>query len=219
MRRSNPPRWSYARISRRGRQARRRAAARQGASAWSANATHEAAADAKATTPGDPIATPVNPAAATDPPAMAPCARAVGPPSATAAPGAPAVTARDGPEAARRSGLGFVGLYQEQSGGEAEQCEARVAQEAAAPESNLRELLVVDFCFEFGQLGLVYRHTRLPPLDRFLLCDLNQASLMLSGVPGFHELEQGRGSTVEMDLSGYRAALDFQGEGRAFEAQ
>jgi hypothetical protein len=54
--------------------------------------------------------------------------------------------------AARRSGRGFVGVYpdREHSGGEAEQREARVAQEAAAPESNLRELLIVDFCFECG---------------------------------------------------------------------
>jgi hypothetical protein len=75
--------------------------------------------------------------------------------------------------AARRSGLGFLGIYREQSGGEAEECEARVAQEAAAPESNLRDLLVIDLCLEFGQLGLGQRHIRLPPLDRFFLRDLH----------------------------------------------
>jgi hypothetical protein len=53
-----------------------------------------------------------------------------------------------------RSGLGIF-LYHGRPGEDAEQCKARVAQKAAATESNLRELLVVDFCFEFGHLGLV----------------------------------------------------------------
>lgn len=129
------------------------------------------------------------------------------------------MTARDGPVATGRSGLGLLGPYREHSGGQAEKREARVAQEAAAPEPNLRELFVVDLGLEFGQLGLVQRHTLLPPFDRFLLRELNQVAALRPGVTGLHELEQGGGATVEMDLSVYRAAFDFQGERRALEIQ
>ena len=101
------------------------------------------------------------------------------------------MSARDGPKAAGRGGLGFLGLYREHSDGEAEQREARVAQKPAAPESDLGELFVVDFCFEFGYLRLGQRHTRLSPFDRFLLRHLHQSRILLSGAPRFNELEQG----------------------------
>src|SRR5215211_5078890 len=144
----------------------------------------------------------------------------VGFPNAIAADRASASAAFRGTGAsAWGSGLGFSGRRREHPGGEAEQRKTRVAQEAAASESYLRELFVVDRCFEFSHLGLVQRHTRLPPFDSFLLCDLHQVALLSRGTFGSHELDQGGGASEEMDFSGYRPALDFQDERRAFEIQ
>jgi hypothetical protein len=74
--------------------------------------------------------------------------------------------------AAGRSSLGIFGRCGEHPGGEAEQRQARVAQEAAAPEPNLREVLVVETLLEICQLVEIHRHTQLPPFDRFLFGDL-----------------------------------------------
>ena len=78
-----------------------------------------------------------------------------GSPGAPAASGASAAAARRGTGAARRSGIGLIGTggHREHSGGEAEKGEARVAQEPAAPEPDLRELFVVDLCLELLNLG------------------------------------------------------------------
>jgi hypothetical protein len=176
-------------MHRRGHQALQREAVLLEATASSAHVTHETAAYAKSAIPVDPIATAVDPAAPTDSPAMASSAR-VGFPTATGAASTPTAAACGGPVAAWRSSVGFLGRS-EHPGGESEQCKTRVAQEAAAPEPNLRELLVVDCCLEFGHLGFVQRHTLLPPFDRFLVCDLYQASLPRQIASGFHELDQG----------------------------
>ena len=86
--------------------------------------------------------------------------------------------------------MGWV-IRDEHPGCEAEQRQTRIAQKAATSEADFRELLLVEIPLEIHPLIEANRHTRLPPLDRFLLCDLHQASVLLSGVTGFHELHQG----------------------------
>ena len=74
---------------------------------------------------------------------MSSSARAQGPPAATGAFAAVAAEAPVGPVAAGRwDGIGRVS-WDEHPGGEAEERQARVAQKAATPEPDLRELLVV----------------------------------------------------------------------------
>ena len=109
---------------------------------------------------------------------MVSSAMCVGLPAATTAVRTSAAAAFRGPGAAWRSGLGFLGWCREDPGGEAEKCETRVAQEAAAPESNLRELFLIDRRLEFCYLSLVQRHTRLPPFERFPFCEIYRAALL-----------------------------------------
>ena len=150
---------------------------------------------------------------------MVSSAGVVGPPGAAAAASASATAAFRGAAAApRRSGGGFSG-HREQPGGETKQCKTRVAQEIAAPEPYVRELFVVDFCFEFLHPGPVQRHTRLPPFDRFLFRDLYETTVLRPGASGFHELQKGRCAPEKVDLAGYGPTFDFDGERCAFEIQ
>ena len=102
-----------------------------------------------------------------------------------------------------------LSLRAEHPGGESEQREARVAQEVATPEPNLRELFVIDRCLEFRNLGSVQRHARLSPFDCTLFRDLYKAFLLSRSASGLHELDKGGGPPVQVGLSGYRSALDL----------
>jgi hypothetical protein len=114
--------------------------------------------------------------------------------------------------------FGFSGRGN-QPGGEAEQRQAHVAQEAAAPEPDLRELLLVETLLEIHQVPNVFGHTRLPPLDRSFFRGLYEASRFRRSVSGFHEPDKVGGSLVQVGFSGDRAAFDFQGERRALDLE
>lgn len=119
------------------------------------------------------------------------------------------------PVAAGRGGLGFLGRRADHSGGDAEQRQASPAQEAAAPEPHLREVLLAETLLEIRQLPIVHRHTNSPPFDLFLFRDLYEVFLSCRTVSGFHELDKVGGALVQVGLSGDRSALDLEGERRA----
>ena len=133
--------------------------------------------------------------------------------AATAVP-TPTGTARRVPVAAGRSGLCYLGRG-DHPGGEAEQRQSRFAQEAAAPEPDLREVLLAETLLEIRQLPMVHGHTNLPPLDLFLFRDLYKALLFRRTVSGFHERNKVGGALVQVGLSGDHSALDLEGERRA----
>ncbi len=82
-----------------------------------------------------------------------------------------------------------LSLRDEQASGGAEERQARVAQETAAPEPDVHEVLVAETLLEIHYLPEVHRHTRLPPFDCFLFRDLYEALLLCSSASGFHELD------------------------------
>lgn len=137
-------------------------------------------------------------------------------PSATSAVPTPAGAARRVPIAAGRSGLGFLGRRGEHPGGEPEQRQAGLTQEAAAPEPDIREVLLTETLLEIRQLPIVHRHTNSPPFNLFLFRDLYDVFHLRRTVSGFHELDKVGGALVQVGLSGDRSALDLEGERRAF---
>jgi hypothetical protein len=134
--------------------------------------------------------------------------------AATAVP-TPTGTACRVPVAARRSGLGFVGRQADRSGGDAEQNEASLAQEAAAPEPYSREMLLVETLLQIRQLPIVHRHTNSPPLNLFLFRDLYEVFLLRRTVSGLHERDKVGDALVQEGFSGDRSLLDLQDERRA----
>ena len=110
-----------------------------------------------------------------------------------------------------------LALRDQQPGGGAEERQARVAQEAAAPEPDVHELLVAETRLEIRQLPTVHWHTRLPPLDGFFFRDLYETLGLCMSAPGFHESDKVGGALMQEGLPGNRSTLDFQGERRALE--
>ena len=68
-----------------------------------------------------------------------------------------------------------------QAGGEAEQRQARVAQEAATPEPDLGQLLFAEVPLYIHQTPEVIGHPGLPPLDHLFLCDFHEAARVRRG--------------------------------------
>jgi hypothetical protein len=127
----------------------------------------------------------------------------------------PTGTACRVPVAAGRGGLGFPDRQADRSGGDAEQREAGLAQEAAAPEPYSRETLLVETLLKIRQLPIVHRHTNSPPFDLFLIRDLYKVFLFRHTVSGFHERNEVGGALVQVGLSGYRSVPDLEDERRA----
>jgi hypothetical protein len=117
--------------------------------------------------------------------------------------------------AAGRSGLGFIWWRADHSGGDAEQRNASLAQEAAATEPYFREMLLAETLLEIRQLPIVHRHTTSPPFNLFLLRDLYEAFLFRRAVAGIHERDKVGGALVQVGLSGDRSLLDLEDERRA----
>lgn len=133
-------------------------------------------------------------------------------PAATDAVCAPAGAARRVPIAAGWGGPGFLGRGGEHPGGEAEQCQARVAQEAVAPETDLGEALIAEFLFEGSHQSVVNRHARSPFFALFLVHDLHEVLLFRRTVSHFHERNKVGGALVQVGFSGYGPVLDLQDE-------
>ena len=102
-----------------------------------------------------------------------------------------------------------LSLRGEQPGGGAEERQARVTQEAAAPEPDGDEVLVAETLLEIRQLPIVHGHTRLPPLDCFFFRDLYETLGLHLTISGFQKLDKGGGTPVQVSFSGYRSAFDF----------
>ena len=134
--------------------------------------------------------------------------------AATAVP-APTGTACRVPVAAGWGGLGFLGRQADRSGGDAEQNEASLAQEAAASEPYLREVLLVETLLQIRQLPIVRWHTNSPPFDLFLFRDLYEVFLFRRTVSGLHERNKVGGAFVQESLSCDRSLLDLEDERRA----
>jgi hypothetical protein len=127
----------------------------------------------------------------------------------------PTGTAGRVPVAAGRGGLGLPGRQADRAGGDAEQRQASLAQEAAAPEPYSREKLLVETLLQIRQLPMVHRHTNSPPFNVFLFRDLYEVLLLSRTVSGFHERNKVGGALVQVGLSGDRSVLDLEGERRA----
>ena len=103
----------------------------------------------------------------------------------------------------------------DQPGGEAEQRQARVTQEAAAPEPDLGQLLLAEIRLYIHQTPEVIGHPGLSPLDRFFFCDLHETMSIRRSRPGTDKLDKVGGALVQVGLSGDHSALDLEGERRA----
>ncbi len=115
-------------------------------------------------------------------------------------------------------GFGLAGRGA-QPGGETEQRQARVAQEAATPEPDLGQLLLAETRLYIHQTPEVFGHPGLPPLDRLFFCDLHETTRIRRSGPGADELDQVGGALVQVSLPGDPAAFELEDERRTLSSR